>query len=257
MTTKCLPILSLIAVLVAAPLAAAGPISGQQAVDLITAAMRADGQPAPAMAAPLRALPACDHLPDVAPKAGDWAQAVLSCHAPNAWERVLRTGAPAVASAPLRSTDGSAPASGAQMVLTLARPVPRGGRITADDLTLTAFAGLDPAQVLTDPAHATGRKLRLAVGAGQALLERHLEPRLDVQPQQSVMLLLHQGPIEIVTSATALTGGRIGDLIDVQPAFDGPVVEATITAAGIVQIRPNIARDPAVINAKRREPWSE
>jgi flagellar basal body P-ring formation protein FlgA len=249
--------LAVLAILLVPPVQAA-PISGDDAVALIAAAMQRDGVAPPDMAAPLRALPRCDHPPEVSPVGGDWALAALRCAAPTAWQRVLRTGALARARG-AATRDQAAPSSApdAQMVLSLARPVPRGARITPDDLTLVAFAGLDPAQVLVDPAHATGRRLRLAVGAGQALLERHLEPLLDVEPAQTLTVQLRAASIEIATTATAITGGRIGDRITIRPVFGGPPIEATITAAGIVHVRANISDDPAVRNAKRREPWSE
>ena len=231
-------------------------LSGAATLDLIRQAMAQAGAPAPQMAAPRRGFPPCDTPPHVAPLAGDWSAVTLTCATPQHWRRVLRTGAPVASDAARQAGAGSAPGTG-PLVLTLTRPLPRGARIMADDLTLSALPGTDPAQVLHDPAQATGRKLRRALGMGQPLMERHLDPALDIEPGQSVTLQLSQGPIDIATTATALTGGVTGDRIPVQPASGGDPVEAMIAAPGLVRVRANMPRAFAVRGGKRRLSWSE
>lgn len=231
-------------------------LSGAATLDLIRQAMAQAGAPAPRMAAPRRHLPPCATSPQVAPLAADWSVVTLTCAAPQAWRRVLRTGAPVASDAPRAPGAQSEPGL-SLLVLTLNRPLPRGARIMADDLTLTALPGTDPAQVLHDPAQATGRKLRRALGMGQPLMERHLDPALDIEPGQTVTLQLTDGPIDIATSATALEGGVTGDRIPVQPASGGDPVEAMIAAPGLVRVRANMPRAFAVRGGKRRLSWSE
>ena len=244
-----------LACLAPAPVLSDG-ISGAEAVALIRDAMQQHGVPAPDMVTPLRPLPACDHPPKVLPQAGGWATVALRCTAPQAWTRVLRTGSRATL------PQGDPPAAGAgdpdgPLALTLRQPLPRGARITAADLVLHPVAGIDPAQRLHDPAQAIGRILRRALGQGQPLLERHLDPALDVEPGQQVTLHLQQGAIQIAATGTALAGGRIGARIPVRPASGGDPVEAMILVPGLVQPRPNIPPPDAVQDLKRRLSWSQ
>jgi flagellar basal body P-ring formation protein FlgA len=250
--------------LVAAILMLAGPspaqtaISGEAALELIRQAMAQAGVQAPAMVAPRRGFPPCALPPAVRPLADDWSTAALDCDGPQPWRRVIRTGAPVLPRA-LQAAEAEAEAQSAQgpMVLSLTRPLPRGARIRPDDLTLIPYAGADPAQLLADPALATGRKLRRALGMGQPLLERHLDPALDIEPGQTVTVQLRHGLIDVATTATALAGGVTGGRIPVQPASGGDPLEAMIIAPGLVQVRPNMPRRMAVKSGKRRLSWSE
>jgi flagellar basal body P-ring formation protein FlgA len=238
------------------PATAQAGITGPEVVTLIRQAMAREGLPPPAMTAPLRALPACDHPPEVTPQGGGWATVALRCTAPHPWTRVLRTGSKAIAPRP-DTPDQTTPDASAPLALTLRRALPRGARVARDDLILRPLTGIDPAQRLGDPALAAGRTLRRALGAGQPLLERHLDPALDIAPGQSVTLHLQHGAIEIAAPGTALAGGVAGSRIPVQPASGGDPVEAQIIAPGLVRVRPNMPRRSAVKQGKRRLSWSE
>jgi flagellar basal body P-ring formation protein FlgA len=274
MTRAAVPGFTLALVLaMTAPVQAQQALGGAAALDLIRQAMAQAGLAPPQMTAPKRALPPCATPPRVQPVTPDWSTAALICDAPQGWRRVLRTGAPALPPATgvaTGATLGRAPdqatpdqpgtrplGTGAPMVLVLARPLPQGARITADDLHLRPHTGGDPAQRLQDPALAIGRKLRRALGPGQVLLARHLDPARDIDPGQSVTLHLRHGAIDIATTATAMAGGVAGDRIPVQPASGGDPLEAMIIAPGLVQVRPNMPRRAAVRTGKRRLSWSE
>lgn len=227
--------------------ALAAPVSGEAAVELVRAAMTAAGVPAPTMTAPLRALPDCDHPPKVTPRGGTWTAAELTCNAPKPWVRVLRTGS-AGAMTPPRGAGEATETVAPDAVLTLvaARPVPKGKRIAAEDLTTSTMAGIAPALRLDDPALAIGRRLRVALGAGQPVTERHLEPALDVEPEQMVTAILTTAGIEITTTAQALAGGTIGDQIALRSLSGGIQTEGVIIAQGIVRVRPNMPAQNAV-----------
>lgn len=237
---------------------AASALTGEEAVALIARAMIAADQPAPDMPVPLRALPDCAHPPRVAPVAGSWRTVSLDCDAPVAWRRMFRTGAD-VAGASLDAPDSVARTPAATIpALVSVRPLKRGERIGPGDLRPTRIAAAgDGGQSLSDPAHAEGRRLRVPLRAGQPLLERHLEPALDIEPGQEVSINLQGAGIEVSAAGTALVGGVIGDLIRVrQGGRDGREVEALIVARGIVRVRPNMRRRSAVRRAIRRLQWS-
>jgi flagella basal body P-ring formation protein FlgA len=240
------PLGALVAALWFAPAVADEGVTGAEAVRLVQAAMAAAGVPAAAMAVPVRALPACAHTPRVAPQGKTWATAALACEAPQPWRRVLRTGSAAAVVAQHGAADGPATGPALVPVLVLVRPMQRGARIAPADLALRALAGTDPAQRLQDPAMAAGRRLRVALGAGQPVLERHLEPALDIEAGQTVTVQLTAPGMDIALAATALQSGVAGDRIAVRRGADGPPVEALVVAPGIVRVRPNMPRQPAV-----------
>lgn len=208
-------------------------LTGEAALDMIRTAMAQAGVEPPTMAAPVRALPTCDQAPKITPKAPDWALVELTCAAPS-WSRLLRTGAPSVAAAGL---DRSSPALHGVPVMTVARPVQQGGRISAADLVLAPVAGIDPAQAIQAPEQALGRRLRVALGPGQPLLERHLDPLQDIEEGQEVVVLVETGIITVSQTAIAVTGGRAGDLIRLQPASGTKIIEAVILGPGRARVQ--------------------
>jgi len=226
------------------PGAFGGPIDGGMAREIIRSAMQARGLPAPAMAAPLRAFPACDHVPKVAPFNGDWAAAELTCTAPAPWRRVVRTGATPLPFS--RDPEARNGAAGAQMFIVAARPLQKGARLGPGDLIEAPASGYFANSGLTAPQFALGRRLRVALSAGQPVQERHLDPALDVEPGQTVTVTLGGGGIEISTTARAVAGGQIGDRIALLPPSGGPALEGWIVAPGMVSVRPKLVAPDAV-----------
>jgi flagella basal body P-ring formation protein FlgA len=213
-----------------------GAISGADAVALVHDAMRSAGANIVPMAVPLRALPACDHTPVVAPVGGSWARVELRCDTPAPWRRILRTDSPVAAVA---ARDPSQPVTTQPLALVATRPLVRGQRLVASDLQLRPA----PARLgaLTNPDLATGRRLRAAVADGQPILERHLDPAHDMLAGDQIALLLSRNGIDISLGAIALDNGWIGDRVRVQPANSTRVVQAVVIGRGQAQINPNIA----------------
>ncbi|WP_304616286.1 flagellar basal body P-ring formation chaperone FlgA [Paracoccus sp. (in: a-proteobacteria)] len=240
----------------ALPMAAeARGLSGAETAALIADAMRQAGAPLPDMAPPLRALPDCDATPAVTALSPDWGRVALDCPGPQGWRRVFRTRSGAATPAPREHAEARPVAT--LPALALVRPLPRGARIAAEDLAQAARpAAGDGGQALADPADAVGRRVRQNLRAGQIVLERHLEPALDVEPGDAVTIALNASGIEIIVTGTALGGGVAGDRIPVRPGPAGREVEALITARGVVRVRPNMRRRAAVRQGIRRQSWS-
>lgn len=234
--------------------AQARALTGAEAAALIADAMAQAGAPPPDMAPSLRTMPDCATVPAVSALTPDWGRVALECSGPRGWQRIFRTRVGAAA--PIARDRAAAPPVASLPALALARPLPRGARIAADDLNQTTRpAAADGGQALTDPAHAVGRRVRQPLRAGQMVLERHLDPALDVEPGDAVMIALTAQGIEIIVTGTALGGGVAGDRIPVRPGPAGREVEALITARGAVRIRPNMRRIPAVRQGIRRQSW--
>jgi flagella basal body P-ring formation protein FlgA len=232
------PALALALLVAAVPPAAAAPVSGAEAVALVAQAMAQAGAGAPNMPVPLRALPPCDHVPRVAPFQGRWTAAELACDSPQAWRRVLRTGA-APAAAP-QATPAAVPVPQTPPVLTAARPLRRGAVVLPGDLVPAPQPRVDPAQALDDPALAVGRRLRTAVGAGQPLLERHLDPLHLVEPGQRVGLVLLSRGFSVTAEGVALGGGGLGAVVAVEVLPGGRRIEAEVAGPRNLIVRPKI-----------------
>ena len=125
------------------------------------------------------------------------------------------------------------------MIVTATRPLRRGETVTAADLTLSAVARADPAQALAEPALAAGRRLRAAVGQGQAVLERHLMPRHLVAEGQRVAIVLRFGAITVASEGVALSDGLSGDVVAVQMP-EGRRIEAEVAGPRNLIVRPKI-----------------
>lgn len=238
--------------LAAAAQAAAQPIDGPTAVGLIQAAMQAAGVVAPPMAPPQRPLPACAHPPAVAPFQGRWNSAELTCQSPQPWRRVLRVAAGPPDAPPRQAVPHQA--APAQAVLVAARPLRRGHRLAPGDLLPSRLAGVDPAQAMVRPQDAVGRRLRAALGAGQPLLERLMEPALAVEPGQRVDILAQGSGLAVAIEGEALQGGGMGDVVRVRVASGGREIEAEVSGPRRVTVTPKISADAAVTISKRRSP---
>jgi flagella basal body P-ring formation protein FlgA len=241
----------LVGLMMAAPLAAQ-PIDGPMAVALVQAAMQAAGMAPAAMAPPQRPLPACAHPPAVAPFQGRWTAAELTCSGPVPWRRVLRVAAGPDA-APPRQAAAALPEE-AQVVLVAARALRRGHRMAPGDLLPARLAGVDPAQAVVRPQDAIGRRLRTAVGRGQPMLERQLEPALAVEPGQRVDITARDGGLAVAIEGEALQGGGVGDVVRVRVLSGGREIEAEISGPRRVTVTPKISADAAVTVSKRRSP---
>lgn len=231
---------------------AAQPIDGPTAVGLVQAAMRAAGVAPVAMAAPQRPLPACAHPPAVAPFQGRWTAAELTCETPVAWRRVLRVAARPDAMPPRRAA-ATLPED-AQVVLVAARALRRGHRLVPGDLVEGRLAGIDPAQAVLRLQDALGRRLRTAVGAGQPMLERQLEPALAVEPGQRVDISAQDSGLAVAIAGEALQGGGVGDVVRVRVLSGGREIEAEISGPRRVTVTPKISVEAAVTISKRRSP---
>lgn len=213
-------------------LGAGGPIQGDEALRLAQAALTAAGQPAAAMEAPKRPLPACDHPPRVTPFQGRWDALAFSCDAPARWTRVLRSGSPDEPPAPR----GTSLPPAAPTVIVARHPLRKGALVTSGDLILAPVPGTDPAQALPDPALAIGRRLRTALGPGQPLLERQLEPLVLVEAGQSVQVLLDSGGFQVSIQGEALAAAAPGEVVRARIPSSGRIVEGRLVGDRILRI---------------------
>ncbi len=210
-------------------------IPGAEVGRMVRAAMQAAGAEGAAFHDPVRAYPACDADPAISPRGGSWATAELRCAAPQ-WTRSLRTGAEPVAQI---AAAGEQPATG-PAVVTLVRSIARGAMIAEGDVALRPMSARGGDGIFTDPAAVVGRRARVALGEGQPVLLRQLEPAWLVEKGYPLALTAEAGGLMVSAPAEALEDGQLGDVIRVVNLSSGREVKAVVTAANIVVAQTNM-----------------
>lgn len=212
-------------------------VSGEEAANLVLAAMQASGLTTGAPSAPIRPFPACGHTPTITPLNGSWSTAELRCTDPT-WQRGLRTRA--ATATPLRDRTEDQPDTPAPLVVGLNRSLQAGDVLTADDLVLISGSTQNARDIFTQIEQVVGRRLRSSLGVEQILLTRHLEPDWVVQNGTPIALQITAGPITVIASGEALENGRVGDVIALRNQSSGQVVKGIVIGENSVALRPNI-----------------
>ncbi len=212
----------------------AAGVPGAEVGRLVRAAMAEAGAAVPDFADPMRAFPPCSAVPEVRPRQGSWATAEVTCAAP-VWSRAVRTGA----AGPVRAPAEAGRAED-RMVVTLARSVARGAMLTAEDVTLAPAGVRSPEGIFTDPAQVIGRRTRAAIGEGQALLLRQVEPVWMVAKGNPVVLVARAGGLSVSAPAEALEDGALGDVIRVLNLSSQREVKVVVTGQNSVMAQTNI-----------------
>lgn len=213
----------------------AAQIDGDRVQALVEQALRAAGQGGHAVISSHRGYPPCPTSPTVAPHAGGWQAVRVTCE-PAGWHRVIRIregqAAPRIAGG--RAESATTPA------LVLTESLPRGTVLNAAHLNRVDVAAIGQGDLIAVPESAIGRSLRVNLGAGQALLGRHLEHDWQVDKGAPVTIAGGAGPIRIQTGGVALEPGQLGQSIRVTNARSGQLVHVIVTGPNKVMVRPNM-----------------
>jgi flagella basal body P-ring formation protein FlgA len=123
-------------------------------------------------------------------------------------------------------------------VLVLARPVPRGQPLSADDLQLEERdASMLGTGYLTSLEEALGLEARSPLRAGLVLNPNALAAPLLVRRGERVTVLARSGGFEVRSEAEALEDGSLGELIAVKNLHSGRIVEGVVTGSGLIEVR--------------------
>jgi len=213
----------------------AAQISGDRVQALVEQALRAAGQGGHAVISSHRGFPPCPSAPSVGPHAGGWQAVRLSC-AEAGWHRVIRIRDGQAA--PRIGGGGADRATTPALVLT--ESLPRGTVLNPAHLAQVDIAAAGQGDLITLPESAIGRSLRVNLGAGQALLGRHLEHDWQVETGAPVTITTGAGPIRIEADGVALEPGQLGQAIRVSNARSGQLVHVIVTGPNKVTVRPNM-----------------
>jgi flagellar basal body P-ring formation protein FlgA len=90
--------------------------------------------------------------------------------------------------------------------------------------------------LLTDPAEAAGKVLRVGLPAGAPVLSPFLEAPVVIHRGQKVLLTLNADTMTLRTPALALEDGRVGQSIEVENPDSKKTVRATVVDDGSVEM---------------------
>jgi flagella basal body P-ring formation protein FlgA len=111
-------------------------------------------------------------------------------------------------------------------------------KLGADQLTrgrVDMFA--NSGGILTEPAEAQGKILRVGLLAGAPILSAFLELPVVVHRGQKVLLTLTASTMTIKASALALEDGRVGESIAVENPDTKKTMQATVSSDGTVEMK--------------------
>lgn len=122
-------------------------------------------------------------------------------------------------------------------VLSLARPLAAGDRVTAQDLTpLTVNANQQAQAYLTDPAQAIGQVVSRPMQAGQILTQNDLNIAQIIHRGDHVTLVAGTGGITVSAEGVAQAAAGQGQRIMVKNSRSGQLVEGIVQDAHTVAI---------------------
>lgn len=124
-----------------------------------------------------------------------------------------------------------------QPVAVLARPLPRGHVLVADDLRMeprevSGMAG-GYYEHAEEPA---GQVLRRALGAGSVLSPGDVQPRMVVRRGERVVLAADAGGVTVRMAGEALADGPLGARVRVRNLTSERVVEGIVADSGVVEV---------------------
>lgn len=222
--------------MLAAPLRAE-PFSGQQVSDLIHQALAEAGQGGTPVLSLHRGFPPCSTPPTITPGRAGWSAVDVTCPDTQGWTRRVRiNGGQPVARVP-RTAAADSPVTQA---IVLTESLPKGTVLSRDHLTTGTVPGIGQDGQITDLTSALGRRLKVNLGAGQAVLARHLDHDWLVREGSPVTIQIETGPILIETGGIALQSGQLGEAIRVSNARSGRALHVTVIGPNKTKVRPNI-----------------
>jgi flagella basal body P-ring formation protein FlgA len=143
---------------------------------------------------------------------------------------VVRGGAPT-------GSPANVAARGNVDVLTWARSISAGEMIQPQDL-VWGKAALAPADAPNDPDAMIGMAARRALRAGAAVAGRDVSAPMVVKANEIVTLTYDNQGVSLALQAMALSGGAVGETINVQNVASKKTVTAVVTGPGQAAVGP-------------------
>ena len=137
----------------------------------------------------------------------------------------------------IAAAPGAVAARGNVDVLTWARSIQAGEMVQPADL-VWGKAAAAPADAPNDPDAVIGLAARRPLRAGAAVAGRDVSAPQVVQANEVVTLTYDNGGVSLALQAKALSGGAVGETINVQNVTSKKTVQAVVTGPGQAAVGP-------------------
>jgi flagella basal body P-ring formation protein FlgA len=141
----------------------------------------------------------------------DWRTVQAKCKSEN-WQSILRT----TALAPSEVTTTIQNMSASSQVVSIVNNMSKGQVLSGDDLALVSAPDRNVFSGFKKINELIGRKVTRNLAKGTILKARHVKFRLNVNKNDTVLVILGNNKLSITTYGIALTSGQKGDMITVE-----------------------------------------
>ena len=141
----------------------------------------------------------------------DWRTLRVKCTSQN-WQSILRTSA----SAPNEKIEKKHDMQSSSRVVKVVSNMSKGQVIGEEDLALVSMPNQNVFSGFRKIEDLVGRKVTSNIANGTILKARHVQFRMNVNKSDTVVVILGNSKLSIITYGVALTSGQKGDLITVE-----------------------------------------
>ena len=159
-----------------------------------------------------RAFFSCEEELEFSPHVqNDWRTVRAKCYNPN-WQSILRT----TALAPNETIENKKDLLSTSKVVSIVNNLSKGQVIEKENLVLVSMPKQNVFEGFTKIEDLIGRKVTSNLAKGTILKPRHVKFRLNVNKNDTVLVVLGNSKLSITTYGIALASGQKGDLITVE-----------------------------------------
>jgi flagella basal body P-ring formation protein FlgA len=159
-----------------------------------------------------RAFFSCEEELEFSPHVqNDWRTVRAKCYNPN-WQSLLRT----TALAPNETIENKKDLTSSSKVVSIVNNLSKGQVIEKENLVLVSMPKQNVFEGFTKIEDLIGRKVTSNLAKGTILKPRHVKFRLNVNKNDTVLVVLGNSKLSITTYGIALASGQKGDLITVE-----------------------------------------
>ena len=141
----------------------------------------------------------------------DWRTVRAKCNSEN-WQSILRT----TAQAPNEIVETKSNMAASSQVVSIVNNMSKGQVINEGDLVLVSAPDQNVFSGFKKINELIGRKVTRNLAKGTILKARHVKFRLNVNKNDTVLVILGNSKLSITTYGIALTSGQKGDMITVE-----------------------------------------
>ncbi len=199
--------------------AATKVVSGADIRAAVQAQLQVSGKRGDVLLGDERLFYPCDTELTVERMDASWRTMRVNCATPRAWSVHVRTNVVSAVEA-AKSEDRSVGQDWVQRVV-LSQSLTSGEIITRDHIKLEKLSSRAAPSGFSALEQVVGRRMKHALGLGQPVQARHLQPDWVIESGQLVEIEHKLGQISVVTTGKALENGQMHDFIEVENLKNG------------------------------------